>query len=204
MGIALDDAEALIEEAYARAGVRDEQAVCFPAELIRRRFGEDAIAIVHGLKQRASVGIVNGKPVFAVRASLSREERRFCLGHELAHIVCNEAGYLGDDIETVCDFIGAGIQTRARPFLRRARAYGAKFEPLAVEFGTTQTWAALRYGETTGAPTAVIGPKSVRVRGSAWEWGSVENVRRIAKCGAEGVERKQLTDDRRRTVLLCG
>lgn len=203
MAIDLGEAESFIEDWYLRAGVRDPDVVMLPGELIRMRFGEESVVLVPHLKERASVCEIDGSPIYAVRSSLSRLARRHSLGHEMGHTACKDNGYSGEDLERVCDYVGAGIQTRRGPFLKRAKQIGPDFAQLAKEFGTTETWAALRYGEVTSEPIAVVAPKAIRVRGANWEWGSPENVRSAAKHGARGIVSVRLTDDSQRVALLA-
>lgn len=203
MGIDIALAEQLVEEGYRGSGVRDASAVLLPGQLIRMRYGADAIAIVPGFEWKASVARVGRGRVFSVSAELSVLERRFCLSHELAHVVCEDVGFTGPNLEEMCDCIGAAFQTRRKPFSRRAREVGANFRQLALDFGTTESWAALRFGEVTSRPLALVAPKTVRVRGRVWEWGTVDDVRRMAVSGARGLARANLSDDLDRIALLA-
>ncbi len=203
MGIDIALAEQLVEDGYRRSGVRDASAVLLPGQLIRLRYGVDSIAIVSGFEWKASVTRVGRGRVFSVSDALSVLERRFCLSHELAHVVCEEAGFTGPNLEEMCDYIGAAFQTRLKPFSRRARELGANFRQLALDFGTTESWAALRFGEVTRHPLALVAPKTVRVRGRVWEWGTVDEVRRMAVHGARGLAKANLSDDPTRIALLA-
>lgn len=203
MGINTALAEQLVEEGYRRAGIKDPSAVLLPGQLIRMRFGAESIAIVPGFEWKASVARSGRGRVFSVSAELSLLERRFCLSHELAHVVCEEAGFTGPNLEEMCDYIGAAFQTRRKPFSNRVREVGANFRQLALDFGTTESWIALRYGEVTRQPLALVAPKTVRVRGRVWEWGTIDNVRRMALHGARGVAKASLSDDPARVALLA-
>ena len=123
--VELSDLEAIVEHGYRRAGVADEDEVLLPAQLIRMRYGSEAIVLVPNLPTKAAVVYVDHSPVFAVRSSLGTVERRFCLGHEYAHVLCDELGYSTPRIEVECDYIGAAIQTRSRAFRRAAKGYSA-------------------------------------------------------------------------------
>lgn len=201
--VELAELESIVEHGYRRAGIINDDECLLPGQLIRARFGQDAIVLVSNLPTKAAVVRVNGAPVFAVRSSLSPIERRFCLGHEYAHVLCDEVGYRGDDIEAACDYIGAAIQTRSRVFRRAAKHVGANFKQLALDFGITETWAALRYGETADVPVAVVCPKRVRMRGPAWVWGEAVSARGLVTTGVPGVKKSRLTDDPKRVALVA-
>ena len=97
--VELAELESIVEHGYRRAGVADEDEVLLPAQLIRMRYGSEAIVLVPNMPTKAAVVHVEGSPVFAVRASLDPIERRFCLGHEYAHVLLDELGYRTPDVE---------------------------------------------------------------------------------------------------------
>jgi len=198
MGMSLADMEGAADEVCAIAGVEDGRCL-YPSRIARRLFGDGSVMRIPNMRAMASLSMVGDAHVIAVRKSLPIEIAEHAVGHELGHWILNRNGYVGEDIEAACDFIGAAIQARRKAFSRRVREVGHDFRQLSLDFEITETSAALRYGEVTGCPIAVLSPKAVRVRGSEWTWGEEHSVRSRASTG-EGVVRKTL--GRKRVALI--
>lgn len=198
----IGDLEGCVEALYRLAGF-DDDAVDFPSRVARRLLGPEAIVRVPGLKTFAALSRVNGEARIAVRQSLSQPRREHAIGHELGHWVLEREGCDGEDLEGACDFIGAAIQTRRRVF--REVAKHRDWTQLALDFSTTETLVALRYGETTGTPLAVVAPHAVRVRGDDFSWPEADEIRKRAKSRSiiPGVAKARLRDDPRRVVLVA-
>jgi hypothetical protein len=124
---------------------------------------------------------------------------RFIACHELSHI------WLGRGAtETECDALAACLLAPRPAFQSALREVGSDYAKLAKWFVTTEAWAALRFGEVTLAPPALVSPASVRIRGE-WSLSSEPSaVRALAGQVAPGLRRARLRDDPRRIVLSVG
>jgi hypothetical protein len=147
---------------------------------------------------------INGQPRFAIKRSAPLEYQKFWLGHELGHYVFERAGYVGEDIESVCDAFGAAVMAPRPAVLRLHQQFGLDFRKIADAVRATQTWAALRIGEVLRRPLAAVSPGAVRVRGpEAWVWPDESTLRRWASGRSRpGLAKVRLTDQPRRVALL--
>lgn len=195
------DLEGCVESLYQLARFADDE-VAAPVRIATRLLGPGSIVRVPHLRELGHIARVSGEYVIAVRRGLARAREQHTIGHELAHWLFERDGYDGADLEDACDFVGAGLMTRRRPFTRRAREVSLDFRQLAHDFDTSETMVALRVGETLDVPVAVIAPLSVRVRGPEWGWPPPDQIRRLARAPVPGVRRAPLTDDRRRVALV--
>ncbi len=200
MGLTLADLEGCVEELYSLAKLEPDE-VLFPSSLAEHLFGEGCIQRVPGMIGNASLGRAGARRYIGVRSSFTGARFEHLVGHELGHFVLNLREYRGDDTESACDFVGAAIMTRRRPFARSARGRERDFAQLAADWETTETMVALRVGEVLGLPIAVITPELVRARGPI-DWPEEGILRELARTGGPGLARVQLTDDRRRVALV--
>lgn len=126
----------------------------------------------------------------------------FAVGHELAHWLLRRANYDGDDEERAADYLGAALVAPRVAFVRARRCFGDDLPALAEALSMTETGAALRLGEVTRMPLAVVSPARVRVRGpDEWAWPSESTLRGWTRRPAPGIRKVRLTDDRGRTML---
>lgn len=155
----------------------------------------------------AMTGVADGRRYIAVKASIPMPYARFFAGHELAHVLLEEEGYAGDDVEACCDYLGAALMAPRPAAFAMVRAFGVAPAEIADVVGSTQTWAALRVGEVLGIPLVVITPHRLYVRGpESFMWGRDEReVRRDASARKlrPGIARTRLTDDPRRVMLVA-
>lgn len=177
-----------MEELYRRAGAGAGD-VWAPSRLARA-LGLRVIA-TPGLRPLAELAHVHDAPVVAVRRRAPPAMGEWAIGHELGH-------WAGVADERACDYVGAAILLRRRPFLR-ALAEGLEWHELAERFRTTCTSVALRAGEVDGRGIAVVAAQ-VRARGET-EWPDADTLRRWARTGHPGLRRAKLRDDPRRVVL---
>lgn len=190
------DLEGMADAVCALAGVDDEDQL-YPSAIAKRLFGPGAVVASQGLRARGRLSLVDGLHSITVRASLRREQMEHTVGHELGHWILRRYGVSEDpQVEIACDFIGAALVARRGIFRRAYRT--RSIEQLAFDFGTTETLAALRIGETIGTPIAVISPQVVRVRGDVWEWPSEIEIRRGAPTG---LKKTSFRDDPKRFAL---
>lgn len=149
----------------------------------------------------AKLFTLHGKRRIAVSRKLSVEYAQFFVGHELGHLVCDEIGYLEEDVERVCDQFGAAVMAPIPAVSAMLRAFGRDHAAIADEVCSTQTWAALRVAECLRIPRAVLTPSRVYARGpEEWVWNERE-LRRLARGERPGVTRARLTDDPRRLLI---
>jgi len=138
---------------------------------------------------------------------LSPRRRAFSIAHELAERHLARSAYEGDDVEARANAIGAALLVPA-PALRVAiRSVGRRLADLAEVFDVSQSIVALRLGEVTGSPLALVMDRRVAVRGEPFAWPSPARLVAIAggrEAVPEGVTVERITDARRRAVLAAG
>jgi hypothetical protein len=180
--------EGVVEEMYGRADAAPGD-VWMPTRLARR-LGVRVVRI-RGAVDRGRLSRVNGEPVIGVRAGLPTAIEEWTVGHELGHL-------FGVVDEAACDYVGAAIPMRRRPFLRALHDLGDAWHLLGERFGATSTSAALRAAELEERALAVVTPKRVYPRLIHLP---DEAIRRLARHGAPGIVRAKLVDEPRRTVV---
>jgi hypothetical protein len=193
--------EGLAELAYREADL-DVERPNVP-RLARALLGADAIQRgprpLHGPAALVRVG---GTWRIYLARSLPRLVALFSIGHEIGHWLLARDRYVGEDEEACADYLAAALLAPRRAFWAARRAVGEELPDLAEALSLTETGAALRLGEVTGQPLAVIAPQRVRVRGpEAFVWPDEGTLRRWAKRPAPGLRRTRLRDDPRRVVL---
>lgn len=134
---------------------------------------------------------VRGEPRIYVRGKLSPQRLRWVVAHELGHLALGLDSSTREN-EDAADAFAAALLLPRRAFQSALREVGVSYSKLARWFATTESCAALRFGEVTDTPIALLAPERVRVRGAEFEW--PEGWR------GGGVEQTRLRDDRRRTV----
>jgi hypothetical protein len=122
------------------------------------------------LATAACSAIVHGERRVFVRRGTPGPRARFLIGHELAHVVHDRAGYVGEDLERRCDALGAALAVPRRAYLRALSIADANIRKLAALLGTTESVAVLREGEVRGRPVAVVRRHGAIVRGDAFVW----------------------------------
>lgn len=200
MGWNSTDLEGDSEWLYRRAGV-DCAAPAPPIWLAAQLLGAGCVLAVPALRQPggACLARVSGVARIYYRERLPPERRNFAVAHELAHWCLRDRA--GEDVEQACDYLAAALIAPRRAFLKAVQKHGARFTRLAKAFATTESLVALRFGETTLEPLALVAPLSVRVRGSAYSWPSQSALRAIAAAPKPRLRKAQLRDDARRLVL---
>jgi hypothetical protein len=140
--------------------------------------------------------------VLAVQRGGSVTQTRWLIAHELAEWLLERDGYREEDVEAVADALAARLIAPRRA-VRQALRYGMAVPDLAEAFGATQSCVLLRQAEVAGAPTALITPMRVYVRGDVWAWPSESEVRRLVAEPRPGLAKVRLTDARRRVGLVA-
>jgi hypothetical protein len=199
------DLEALGVEAYERHRL-DPSTPISPAKLARLELGADSIVRAPlTTSGPARLFWHNGRRRIAVKSRLPAVYARFYVGHELAHHALERAGYVGEDLEQACDYLGAVFMAPRPAALRLHRAFGFDLGAIAKAVGSTQTWAALRLGEALVVPLVAVSPALVRVRGPEdWVWPDERTIRRAARAPTPGLRKVEITDGRGRVALVAG
>lgn len=137
-----------------------------------------------------------------LRRGLPTTYALFAIAHELGHWLLGRHGLHVEDEERAADYLGGALLAPRRAFMAARRLVGEDLTALADAFATTETGAALRLGEVTGKPLAVVAPSMVRVRGpKEWAWPDESTLRRWARRPAPWLRKTILVDDPRRVVL---
>jgi hypothetical protein len=126
----------------------------------------------------------------------SDERKIFAVAHEVAEWYLKVVRYVGEDVEDVANAIAAALVAPRRPFIQAVKRHGFKLSKLALDFDTTQTCMALRYGEALRKPVAVLTRSRCRYRGETWKFHPQEFLR---ECVAKNLsplfaEKKKITD----------
>jgi hypothetical protein len=124
------------------------------------------------------------------------------VAHELGEWWLGEIDYREPDVEEMAQWM-AGALIAPRPFVRAAvAAFGRDLGELAPTLHLSQSATALRLGEVTGSPLALVTSKRIHVRGEGWVWPTEETIRGWAKKGPpDGLVKEPITDAPRRAVL---
>lgn len=181
------------------------EEVPYARELAEYHLGPDCFVCWPGATRDAELVFLEGRMRIRLRRGLSHQRRRWAIMHEIAewHLL-ERLRYRESDIEVCAEAITAALVMPRGPFRRMLAEVGTDFAALAEAFCATQTAAALRYGEVTRTPLAVVGPGILRVRGDERAWlADPDLVRWHANEGPpSGVQLRPLTDDPRRVVLV--
>jgi len=188
-----------MEDIEREAGLmaRDGSEAPRVLELARRVLGgRDGVVAVPGraLPGDGALVRVRGRVQIYVKSGISTERVRWVVAHELGHLA------LGLDSssranEDACDAFAAALLLPRQAFGAALAEVGPSYAKLARWFVTTESCAALRLGEVTGVPLALITPKRIRTRGAEFSW-PADLSRRVP-----GLKRATLRDDRRRVAL---
>lgn len=142
---------------------------------------------------------VNGQARIYYRQRMPPVLRDFAVGHELAHWLLADRIVGERDTEDACDYLAAALIAPRVAFLKAVQRHGARFTRLAKAFATSESLVALRYGETTLEPLALVAPRSVRVRGAEYSWPAEAELR--AAGPRPGLRKAVLRDERRRSAF---
>lgn len=167
---------------------------------IARALGFDVVRVPQ-LVVPACLATVAGRPTVVIRESLSPREAHFSICHEVAEAHLARLGHRGPAVEEDANALGAALLMPVEPFAHAAE-HRKSWAQLALDFSATETAVALRAGETTHRPLAVVAPHRVRVRGAWADPIDEEQARRLARRPGPGLVAARLRDDRRRVVLV--
>ncbi|MFO7179628.1 MAG: ImmA/IrrE family metallo-endopeptidase [Pseudomonadota bacterium] len=136
-----------------------------------------------------------------VRPHLGEQRLRWAIAHEVGEWALSRDGYRGSDREAAADALAARVIAPRRRFLSVLAKCGRDTVRLASVLKATESLAALRLGEVTGEPLALVTPESVRTRGAAYDWPTAEKLRELAADPRPGLAKARLRDDPRRVVI---
>lgn len=190
-----DAMDGVARRMYEQAGFDCDEPAS-PVALADSLLGRGCVRAVHAsrLSGDGAIAWVRGNWRIYVRSRLEGYALRFVVLHELSH------WELGPDAtEDECDALAAALLVPRRAFLAAMSECGDDLAKLAACLDVSESFAALRLGEVTGEPIALVSPERVRVRGEIWGWPD----ERVLREGAAGLRRIRLTDDRRRYVLTA-
>lgn len=201
----LGDLEGTADALYRIAGYESDE----PASLLglaRRLLGPDCIESTHARGLPGDAALISrreGSRIY-LRMGLSPARLRFAVAHELAHRVLGVGSFgVGSELtelEQACDTLAACLVAPRRAFLRALRETDC-YSKLAARFMTTESCVALRFGEVTGEPTALVCPCAIYVRGEAWGWPPESELRVLATQGGPGLQTTRLRDAPRRIAM---
>lgn len=168
--------------------------------LARMELGNDAVRAERVFDSPGAMWTHRGRTYISYEPTLPAERVNHVVGHELAHVLLSWEDYDGGDMEAACDRLGAALMAPNRAIALLYREHGFDLERLSEAAIGTQTWAALRIGESLGLPTATLSPVAVRTRGPLpWD---ERAARSMAEQPPDGVERVRLTDEHGRVALF--
>lgn len=194
------DAEGTARWIYETAGA-DEREPGNPVALAKALGVDVQGAPRSGLWGDATLTKVGGRSVIWTAPRVPPVRLRFAVAHELAEWAMRHRG--NDDVEALCDATAAALLAPALVFREALASFGDDLPALARVFRVTETCAALRIGETTAEPVALVSPALVRVRGDDWSWPCAEEIRRLSRSKTDpgALRLVRLTDDSRRVFL---
>lgn len=192
------DIDKLAESLYREAGFSGEEQAPLVA-LATRLLGEGSVRLVpaSALPGDGALARVGERWRIYLRRDACQLAKRFVLLHELAHWALGKSGS-----ETECDELAAALLVPRCAFLVALKPSTHSFSALARRFGATETCVALRLGEVTNRPIALVAPATVRVRGAIYSWPSEARIRELAALPKPGLRKTVLRDGPRRVVLL--
>ncbi|MBA2724258.1 MAG: hypothetical protein H0U56_15500 [Methylibium sp.] len=198
-----DGIEREAERVYSRVGA-DLNRGASPTRLVEGVLGAGALRWADGDWLRAGGAIARVGRHWRVYLNRRYPVRnlRFVALHELAHYVLG-GGATEDDCDALAAVLLAprraferAMASMARPRFVPARVYGN----LSAWFRCTDSFAAMRLSEVTGAPLVLISPARARVRGAPYPW-PAEFERLVRAPVLPGLRKARLQDDPSRVVL---
>lgn len=194
----IGELEELAGHLYREARYTDcEQAPL--VTLANRLLGPNSVRLVpaSALPGNGALARVGAHWRVYLRRDASQVAKRFVLLHELAHWALGSGGS-----EEECDALAAALLAPRRAFLLAVAALGSDFGALAAHFGASESCVALRLGEATGCPLALITPRAVRLRGSVFSWPDERALRAKSNTQRPGLRKARLRDEPERVVLV--
>lgn len=156
--------ETIALDAYARANIDPEDPP-----------GPHTHAELAGVAIRYDAGLCIGaaaydsmRDIIWVRPGLAPHVEGLRIYHELAERELR--GQVHPDHDELCDQLAFRLRMPLPAYRWLAHQEGPHWTKLARPWRASHVAAALRWGETTDVPTAVLTPEAVRFRGAARRW----------------------------------
>lgn len=171
-----------------------------PLQIATTVMGEGAVRVHHASSFPGDACLVRccGGPRIYLRRGLTLARARWAIAHELGHYVLKLDSSRKEN-EDACDAFAAALLVPRLAF-RLALRQTQEFASLARFFRVTESCVALRYGEVTGKPLALVTPERIRTRGEPWAWPE-ERELRMHSIGTQYLQKFRLSDDRKRVVF---
>lgn len=134
-----------------------------------------------------------------LRPQLPLSRARFAIAHEIAEWWLWLHGFHRPETEDIANRLGAALLAPRRRFVSLVRALPT-VQDLALELEVTESMAALRTGEVTGRPMALVA-RTVRLRGDEWAWPPEQELRAAMRGPVPKGLVKVALSDRSRLVL---
>ncbi|UOF77359.1 metallopeptidase [Caudoviricetes sp.] len=192
------DFEAAAARVLADLGVSSDQPTP-PLELATRLLGAGSVKLVPAtaLPGVGAIARVRDRWLVFLREDAPLPAKRFVLCHELAHKLLGAAA-----TEVECDALAAALLVPRAALMHAVKEDGERLRLLAKRFGASESCIALRIGEVTERPLALVAPRTVRTRGSGYTWPPFDQLRDLAtKSHIPGLKKVRLTDDSARQML---
>jgi hypothetical protein len=198
----LHSAERAAEAIRDAAGLGDDAG---PVGLALAVMGAGAILVFDRLREKATYRPDSDR--IWIQRGLSSRAVAYLVGHELAErfLALHGEWHAHGDREGFADAVSARL-IAPRAIVRAAmRAHGDDHAAVARALRTTQTIALVRMAEEGRRPLAAVTPGRIIVRGAeGFVWPDEETIRRLEQGPVpEGVERRTITDARRRFGLIA-
>lgn len=196
------DLEAEVEDLLRSQGF-DPACPPDPILLAYCVLGAANVATVPGMRTPARYVVDRDR--IELSPKLSPMRRRFLVAHELGERQLRRRCHGDEYIEQKCDSFAAALMAPRAAVRAALDEHGRHLPSLASALEVSESIAALRLGEVTGSPLALVTPRSVRVRGDAWVWPAEREIRQIAGSlsPSREIERVAITDAPRRVVLAA-
>ena len=187
------EVEGLADAAFKVAGL-DASAPAKTLQLVAGVIGTASVQVlsVPDLLAPAALARVRGDWRVYLRPELSPAAKRWLVLHEVAEWLLRRESYAAVDVEEVADSLAACLRAPRRAVLAISRK---SWSDLGPAFKTSASSALLRAGEVLGTPTLLLA-KTQRVRGSAWNWPSQQQLRAMVAHPPRGIECLRLESDR--------
>jgi hypothetical protein len=163
--------------------------------------GPDNLLRVPNLRVRARY--VPARDTIEVRRGLPVLTEGYAIMHEVAERHLRFEIFGSEEVERQANALAAALLVPA-PALRVALSlHGRTLPQLAGHLRTTESIVALRLGEVTGTPLALVASNWVQTRGDAYGWPDEPELRALARGvrHVRGIDRTELTDTGRRVLL---
>lgn len=192
----LRDLDDLAERYLRQVGLAPDLPPC-PLALAERLMGPGSVRVAPAstlLLGDAALVVIDSAPVVLMRPGVRGEAARWALFHELGHVIADRETLR--NTERMADILAAMLRIPRSAASRTIERYGSHWPSLAAAWRTSETSAVLRFGEVTWQPTALVSPRSVRLRGSVWPV-HANALRKAARRVGQ-----RLSDDRQRWALV--